>query len=289
MKTKIAILLSAFSVQLSALADLSAHVTPGYTLSSGERATTDKLNRMANPTITISGTIGGTNAGLAAGSINGTHLSDATVDGTNIIFNSARQLSILSGGVLGTQIGAALAGDGLGGGSGTNLFIKTDPAAGIITTNDTLTLSNVPPGLLNVTSNYVVVGPTNNRGQAISITAFHALAGNGFVSAEYTIAAGQIANTNHGLGITPGSLRWVLVCKTYDPTGYVVGDEINIRSLYSGGSDNFMWADGANATNVFLACQDDVLSNLKMINKTNGNKDSTFVYPRWKAKCYARP
>ena len=284
-------LLLAFSLVPSAFADLSAVVQPGYVFGPNERPSTSTLNRLGNPTITITGTIGGTNASVAAGSINGTHLSDTIVDGTNITFNGAspRALTIVNAGVDVTQISTNIAGNGLGGGSGTNLFIKLDTNAtpGLSIVSDMLVLSNVPPHRLNVTSNYVIVGTTNDTGLAVPIPTFaNVLATNlGFTSIEYALATGLVANTNHGLAATPSQVRWVLVCKTNDAS-YAVGDEI--AALFGDGeastySVGVIW--GANSTNVFVTIQS---TTFNLMDKSTGSFTAATA-ARWRLKCYAKP
>ena len=288
---RVCALLLAFSLQPSAFADLSAVVQPGYVFGPSERPSTSTLNRLGNPTITITGTIGGTNASVAAGSINGTHFSDTVVDGTNITFNGAspRALTIVNAGIDVTQISTNIAGNGLGGGSGTNLFIKLDTNAtpGISIVNDMLAVSNIPPHRLNITSNYVIVGTTNDTGLAVPIPTFaNVLATNlGFTSIEYALATGLVANTNHGLGATPSQVRWVLVCKTNDAS-YAEGDEI--AALFGDGeastySVGVIW--GANSTNVFVTIRDTAFN---LLNKSTGEFASA-TPARWRLKVYCKP
>lgn len=285
-------LASAFWLLPSAFADLSAVVQPGYVFGPLERPSTSTLNRLGNPTITITGTIGGTNAGIAAGAINGTHFSDTVVDGTNITFNGAspRALKIVDAGVNVTQISEDIAGDGLGGGSGTNLFLQLDTNAspGLALTDDRLVLTNIPPFRLNVTSNYVVVGTTNDTGLAMPLSAFAGLlfTNGGFTTAEFALASGQITDSAHGLSNTPSLLTWVLVCQTNE-FGYSIGDEIpTVQVTRSDGGASAVFAGGCNSTNLFMAVRDHTL--MRTLNKTTGAV-ADLTPARWKLKGYVRP
>src|SRR5271170_7034519 len=80
-----------------ARAQLTVTVIPGYQLGPLETPTTATLNALATPTITITGTIGGTNnVTLAAGSVSGLYLANSVPDGTTVVWNasSPRQLSV---------------------------------------------------------------------------------------------------------------------------------------------------------------------------------------------------
>jgi hypothetical protein len=85
-------------------ADLTAVVTPGYQfpLDGSVAPTFQLLNELAQPTVTVYGTTGGTNL-LTPGSVTGVSLSDTLPDGTTITWNagSPRQLAVLPGGIAG--------------------------------------------------------------------------------------------------------------------------------------------------------------------------------------------
>lgn len=293
------LLLSSILHPLSSFADLSVTVRPGYTFGANERPTTSTLNRLGNPTILITGTVGGTNAGIAAGSINGTHLSDTVVDGTNITYNAAspRALTITASGVNVTQISTNIAGLGLTGGGGTNLDLNLEANNGLVVASDKLSLTNIPPSRLNLTSNYVIVGVSNNVGEARSLTAFQAMIATnpvvpGFTSYEYSItASGNLVNTNHNLGVTPGLVRWVLVCKTNDGT-FVVGDEIEVQNLMNTNPSFLQYPAftlGANSTNVWAStvATVTVLTVEKDQSTTPGYLELNEA--RWRIKVYCRP
>ena len=116
-------------------ADLSAVVSPGYTFASGERADTSKLNRLGNPTITITGTVGGTNANVANNSINGAMLVNG-LPGSNLTWdaNSPRRLVLTNDGVTAYQLNSNAFGAGLKGGSSAQVTAYVD--------TNTITMSN---------------------------------------------------------------------------------------------------------------------------------------------------
>lgn len=111
-----------------------------------------------------------------------------------------------------------------------------------------------------------------------------------FVSYDYSIAAGQIADTNHGIGRTPTLVRWTFVMSDASgDVGYVRGDEVPFTSIVEStiGVQRFM--GGANSSNVFLTAVNTIGSEyLDMPNKTNGavtHIDRT----KWRIRCYATP
>jgi hypothetical protein len=277
-------------------AELTATVYPGYTLSANERPTTAILNLLARPSVTVSGTLGGTNVGLAANSVSGAMLMTSVVDDDTIeFFNNGGSTAIrLKAYNTGTNaIDANLAGLGLGGGDGFALSNKTDNVS-LTITNDVLTLmTNLSATYLNVASNGVVVGTSTNRGQTVDIGVFaRILATNQYASSEISLNAGVatvLLNAAHGLAMTPTQVRGVIVCQTSD-AGYAVGDEVDM--IACGGVENGesfergdVFAFGANATNVF--CVQSVYY-MYVANKSTTNP-TQLVHSRWKAKIYARP
>lgn len=282
MKTTLLILLSAFCFLLSAHADLTAIVTPGYTFSSTEHADTSKLNRLGNPSIVITGTVGGTNAGIGAATINGTMMVDTFVDGTNITWNSAspRRLKIVDGGVGVTQISSNIAGLGLTGGSGTNLNVA-------VHTNGWLSIYN---GKLSVTTNGLGIEAINGLTNVINTLSSNmtstVLSNQTFTSLDYSIVAGVVANTNHSLGVKPKFVSWVLVCVTND-LGYVVGDEVAPGSFMMQDAQLPMFAWGANTTNVFLIKS--AQAGDQQIARKDTGVAGDWTATNWKARCYARP
>jgi hypothetical protein len=286
---------------------LQAIVRPGYVYGALERPTTSTLNRLGNPTIEITGTIDGT-AGINAGTVTGTLLSDS-VPGTNLTYDgsSPRKLVIKNSGVGSNQLDSAISGFGLTGGGGAYLKVNIDSNSIVSTaTGDTLQINTNLHGMMSWTSNTLfgaISYPTNAFGTNIFggtnniatngpitlpagwfITGSNTLfAAGGFVSNESNLVAGVVCDVAHGLGATPGLVRWVLVCQTND-AGYSASDELNLRSVQrSDGTATH--ADGANATNVFLTF---LTSTLQVANKSTGAYES-ITTARWRAKVYARP
>lgn len=271
-----------------AWAELTATVSPGYTFATGERPTTSTLNRLGNPTILISGTLDGTNAGISAGSINANMFAANVVDNVSIDFtnSSPQALRIKSAGVGVREISSAIAGSGLAGGSGSVLSVSVDDA-GIAITNDVLTLkTNLNPNYLGVASNSVVVGTSTNRGVAMGVDVFaKVLKTNSFVSSDFTLSAGLVANTAHGLGVRPSVVRWVFVAANAN-AGYSAGDEVD-AACFNTTFPQTAAVFGANETNVWLALS---TTTLQGYNKTNPAVGFTSLTASdWRARCYARP
>jgi hypothetical protein len=279
LKIGIGILHFAFCI-LHCQADLTVTVTPGYVFGASERPSTSTLNRLGAPTINISGTIGGTNAGIAAGSVNGTHFSDSVVDDRTIDFtnSSPRALRIKEQGVDLREASTNLAGLGLGGGGGFALSNKVDGVRLTIAT-DTLTFS-CPTNTLagGGTNSLIAVGPGLHLSQG-------QLSVSNFVSLEYVLVSGLIVNTNHGLGVAPSQVNWVLICKTAE-LGFAVGDEINCANVYNDSTAKQNFSFGANSTNVFISAVNTSTHGVRR--KDNGN-DATLTAGSWRAKVYARP
>lgn len=285
----LSLLLPVLLVALMVRAELTATVSPGYTFSATERADTSKLNRLGMPTITITGTLDGTNAGIGAGSINGNMLSPSAVDGVTISFtnSSPQALRIAGGGVNVREISTNIAGLGLGGGDGYALSNKVD-GVGLVITNDVLALNtNLSPSYLNVNSNYVVIGSSTNTGMAVPINSFLlTLSTNQFESAEMA-ATGSAIDIPHGLGVKPTWVRWVMRC--VDPggeAGYSAGDEVPIDEVVDVAVGGVVWGSGANSTNVF--CSAGWTYGLAIRNKNN-SAGTPFTPSKWRIVCYARP
>lgn len=270
---------------LEARAEITATVYPGYQFNSTERPTTSTLNLLGRPTISITGTLGGTNVSLGAGTVSGTMLMDS-VAGSNLTYNGAtpRGLVIQDSGVSINQINVAIAGDGLGGGGGFPLSNKVDNVR-IKIISDVVSFS--------VTTNTLVGGGANNllalgaglaiSGGTIFVTNLPAASLSAFSSIEYSLSSGQIADTNHSLGSTPRFLNWVMICKTSD-NGYAVGDEVPVSAVQNSTGDP-SFVGGANATNVFIVFAS---SGASIRNKSTGNL-GTITTARWNTKCYAAP
>lgn len=277
-------------------ADLTATVTPGYVLAPGERPTAATLNLLGNPSITITGTIGGTNSGLAAKSVNGTMFSDNVVDNVTIEFDgsSPRALQVIDGGINVDQINSAIAGAGLGGGGGAPLSNKVDQST-ITITNDVLTISNVYPNLIVVASNSVVVGTTNGLGLAMTPVQFatNVFPGMTFTSSGVALntitAAAKVIDTAHGLGVTPKFVEAVVVCTVAD-LGYAVGDELDAGHLWDSLAANPIQVF-RNSTNVGVIARSPATSgNLwQTANKTNPVSFVALTPASWTLKVYARP
>ena len=272
-------------------AELTATVYPGYTLSANERPTTAILNLLARPSVTVSGTLGGTNVGLAANSVSGAMLMTSVVDDDTIeFFNNGGSTAIrLKAYNTGTNaIDANLAGLGLGGGDGFALSNKTDNVS-ITITNDVLTLmTNLSVTHLNVTSNSVVVGSTNNQAQVITIPSLYTnmLAqvptfASSPLSMSSVSAAGIYLNVAHGQNRTPPVVTLVLVCTTAD-LNYSIGDEAHVTFPFATQVITF-----GNTTNVGFICNA-AASSWTVCDKSTGT--ATAITPaRWSAKIYARP
>lgn len=243
---------------LTCSAQLTATVHPGHTFKDGERPTTETLNLAANPTVEVSGTLGGTNVGLAAGSVSGTMLQASVVDDTSIEFFSNggnTSMRVKAYGVSSNNVSSNLLGLGLTGASGTNINVKVDGTNLFFNAAGSITLSNV-------------------------------------VTTNITIAAATTYNVAHGMATTPRSLRWVLVNTTAE-SGFVEGDEIAPEQvLANGGSSGpyyTLFSGGANATNLFFTVNANAGGyNLVVVGKNSG-ANSAFTLSKWKAKAYARP
>lgn len=277
------------------LADLAVSATPGFVFSDtpSGRPTVANLNRALNMTYAITGSIGGTNAGLSAGSVNGTMLMDSVVDNVTVQFvGSPRGIEVIDGGINIDQINSAIAGLGLGGGSGAALSNKTDNVT-ITITNDVLTLhTNIPVSYVKWTTNTILGASTYGTNTALSLSSDFRLETNTlsvvystFISGEYAFdIAGSIVSTNHSLGTTPSYVRAVLVCKTND-LSWVVGDEVGLESVYnSAGGTSFNIT--ATATQIKLI--GNVASASHAMIKSDGNGQNITTV-RWRLKIYARP
>lgn len=289
-----AALVAAVSVWcLPARADLTATVIPGYTFGDlgTDRPTAAKLNLLGMPIVIITGTIGGTNASIAAGSINGTHFADSVVDNRTVEFtnSSPRAIQIKASGVNVGELSTNVAGLGLGGGAGSALSNKVDGTFLAIIGDVMTVTSNLTPRQILMTAGNLLGGfgttATNiTLGTGLAIHG-GALVLSNFTSIEYSVAAGAIANTNHSLGTTPRRVFWVMVCKTAD-VGFVPGDEEPASSFYRDASGTSIFAAGANATNVYAAMR--TSTPIHVVRKDTGASDS-ITDSRWRLKCYAFP
>lgn len=256
------------------LADLSAVVTPGYKFASGERADTSKLNRLGNPTITITGTVGGTNANVANNSINGAMLV-AGFPGSNLTWdaNSPRRLVITNQAIGTNQINGEIAGLGLGSSSGW-LGVNVDTNT-IQITNDVVTLN------LTTYSNLFSALLAQNLSNWWET--------NIYTEAEFAIpAAGDRTTNTHTLGRVPTGVRWVLKCNTAD-LGYVPGDEVELWA-----AESVTVVDGNALTTWFNSTNNGVArgydtTTIDLWTRTGASDKRAITESRWKIKAYARP
>jgi hypothetical protein len=283
-------------VAFSAKADLTATVTPGYTLTTGELPTTAKLNLLGTPVIRITGTIGGTNAGIAAGSVNGTMLSDS-VASSNIVYNSQspRGLEVAAGGVSAASLATNVAGLGLAGGLGTPLRVVVDGTT-IIATNDTLRVGLINPTNVAIAAGYLLGGGAANFGTNINIGTGLTLSTAGtnatlyitnqtFTSAEFAITQGTVISTNHGFSLAPMDVRWVMVCKTNE-LNYIAGNELDVAAVWNDQNEGQFFAWGADATSVFIIPR--ASDGARAYNKSTGASSVNLTLVRWRLKAYAR-
>jgi hypothetical protein len=284
-----ALLLSAFCFLLSAFGQLTTVVYPGYTLQPGERITIDKLNLLGSPTVVVSGT--STGSVIAAGSITS----------SSITTNAFDQLTIL-GGYNGTTASAIrvnyntndfyLFSTGLG--YKTNSIADIDIATNAAIAWSKLALSTniIPQTNLPLSLNSNILHGTGTNGTPVAVTVGNGLilsnntmsvSNSLFTTAEYSIATGQLVNTNHGLGATPTFVRWVLVCKTND-LGYAAGDEVPAMQFTASGYPVF--SEGGNSTNIFLGCE---RTTPTTVTKSGSDLNTAVTIVRWRVKGYAKP
>jgi len=183
-------------------------------------------------------------------------------------------------------VGGTISGNGSGLTGITGTSIATD--AGINLNALNMPASTVAYGSNGVASaaflgpNLTVQNFTNVTGGVTNIGPTLLL--KSFVSQEYSIASGVVANIPHGFSNAPSNVRWVVVCTTTN-VGYSVGDELNVASVDANSYPAF--SSGANSTNVFLIF-DDNSSAFEIANKSTGARQNG-VIADWKAKCYASP
>ena len=301
-----------------ALATLTATVSPGYTFSTGETPTTAKLNLLAQPTITISGSVDGS-TGLTAGSVTGNLLADSVPDGVSLGWNgsSPRALYVITLGLVDNQGGIIASNNYLRLLVDTNYFqLSTNTIAGASTPPGTNRLTLVAGSLkdTNISASAAIqvsklsfantnltgqtkllVSDTNdvpvvaNFGPGLQLT--NASGTNltvilqSFTSPLYTISTGVIGNQAHGWTNAPQFVRWVLVCQATNAS-YAVGDEVDVNYFTGNNAPSGLFTGGANSTNVFLIYSGGTPS---YPNKLTGATTSTAFGSNWKAKCYARP
>jgi hypothetical protein len=288
----VALLHFAFCIQ-PCFAELTAVVSPGYQFSYGEIPTVGKLNRLGLPTITITGTLDGTNAGISAGSINANMFSASVVDNATIDFtnSSPQALRIKAAGVGVREISSAIAGPGLTGGSGVPLTNNVDGVR-LIITNDVVTLAtNIPLNYLAITSNTIPIGHYTGYMTNLPVMQFYTnLMGQvtfstSVAASTITTEGSQPVNTAHGFGDVPAFVRGVLVCTTSE-RGYSPGDEVPFEGVFDSGIAPILRAF-ANATNVVVASRT-AASGYWVVNR-NANSWGPITPGSWTVKVYARP
>lgn len=293
MKTTIAILFCSFCLLLTARADVTATVYPGYTFTDADESdgiTIEKLNLAARPTVEITGTLGGTNVSLGAGSVNGTVLADTVVDDVTLEFNDGvapRHIRVKAEGIatsLLTNSAVNL--------SKTKTNLLVDGVFADIATNDVLAFGDVSAGtntrvatLEQVLTNAAVLELVSRMlTNTYSFTNF--MNAGQFATAEYALATGLMINTNHPWSnSTPSMVRAVLVCKTAD-RDYAVGDELDVQNAGYGGAQATSY--GANKTNVWLSL---ATTTPFVTLKNDGDVSSSYTITaaRWRIKLYAAP
>lgn len=288
------ILVFVLGLGFSAWAELTAVVAPGYTFASGERPDTAKLNRLGNPTITITGTLSGTNAGISAGSINANMFSasvvdDATLDFTN---SSPQALRIKAAGVGAREISSAIAGPGLTGGSGAILTNNVDGVT-LIITNDVVTLATNPPAFIAWTTNTLLGASTFGTNAQLSVSPAFAINTNSLNLRQFTTAAlgltnaGLVISTNHALGAVPTQVRAVLVCLGADGL-FDAGDEIDLATV-ANTQTSVPAIIVANSTSIKVWCSAFYDSNVYLSNLGSPSGTVYLTGSKWAVKVYARP
>jgi hypothetical protein len=268
--------------------------------STGEAPTTAKLNRLAMPTIRISGTVGGTNAGITAGSITTTMLSPDVVDDVTIFFNGAAEFAIKPYSVGTNVVSTNLAGFPLIGGGGSPLSLTYN--TNIFGVSSGTNVNNSGTNALGLADGF-----------ALQLSNVFWAATNVFVSTNCNITTGNMADIPHNLGASvtnlaggytnaplgwvPRSVRWVLVAAPGE-NDYFAGEEVPVESVV--GYDSFsgtsvympIFTGGASTTNVFLTyapSPNGVGNYTPKIIVRGDNTKATFTPANWRAKCYAKP
>jgi hypothetical protein len=198
--------------------------------------------------------------------------------GTNVVSTNLAGFSLTGGGglplsltnfpsTLITNIGPGLAG-------GAN---PTNPALNIplfVTNVDFAQLSsNALAGLTNFVTTIVTTIVTNQ-----------------FILSGVPVPSAYTVTTNaHGLGVTPGFVRAVLVCVTAD-LGWVPGDELDVHSLGNASGGLPVVMTSANSSNVNLTLYGTGAQAWLAVRKDNVANTYAGITPgRWTIKVIARP
>jgi hypothetical protein len=208
MKKLIAIL-SFIGWTLNVHADLSATVYPGYTFAPGDRPTVAQLNALGRPTVYVSGTIGGTNSGLAADSITGTMLDSSTYDNVTIDKTNGA-LRVKQSGIRNYQIY-------------TNIF----DTSSAIDPGGTTIRWNPDWNFLAISNNQATI-----RTSIVTTAVSAGLRSSTFTYSNQTSvpSAANAQSVNHGMGTTPSWWRVTMVCTNAD-LNYSAGDEVDLSAF----------------------------------------------------------
>jgi hypothetical protein len=104
-----------------------------------------------------------------------------------------------------------------------------------------------------------------------------------FKSSPLNITDGVLINSAHGLGVVPTQVRCVIVCTTPDQ-GYVVGDEVDVQSVFAGTKPALSF--GVNSSNVFVVCKTGTVNTFSKTNSSPTSVNLTEAY--WKVVVYAQ-
>lgn len=106
-------------------------------------------------------------------------------------------------------------------------------------------------------------------------------------------AAGQITNVAHGLGTTPHSMLWTMVCITND-NGFTVGQELPTEYVTTKHNDTGFathmpaFTAGKDSVNVFIGSTIQAETNYFAGNASSGSVATALTKVRWKLKCVAQ-
>lgn len=295
------VLLLAVSVR----ADLVVTVTPGYQFSVNEMPTTMTLNLLGTPTVQVSGTLGGTNIAIGAGSITGTMLSGTVVDGVTVDFNGSnpRAIEVMAQGIHTNNLD-------------TNDFQMplSDYGQKVQLLYDRSTLQTNTSSQLSVNQTNLAFGvwlqPTNIIGRSNTLIGAQAdnLDTNLNLGTNFGIGAGLLTNvlftsTNavlpgqnsftlaipHGLqsqaGGAPTQVRWVLVNVSPDQ-GYSPPQEVDVLNTADSGSGGPHCGIGCDTTNAFIVVRN--VNNWQVFNYSS-QAVAAITTANWRLKCYVRP
>jgi hypothetical protein len=203
---------------------LTIAITPGYTWTTGEVVTEDKLNLAANPIVSLYGTIGSTSIG--DGSVTTAKLADGAVTTAKL----AATLDL----------------------SGKTLTL---PAASVTYANlEADFIGDAPAKATPVLADILLIADSADSNLTKRSTIAQTRAAGRYQSAETAITAGSmLVNEAHNLGSTPTRVSAVLKCTDAGgDLGYAQNDEVHAPTTLN--SDIAQFSYGANTTNAFIAC-----------------------------------